>query len=178
MVCASRGQCGAPEDARPVPKATLAAIAAATFIAPTGLARLPPAVALHFDAAGAANGFMPRGTYLALMTAVAAGVPLLLGGIGRRIGGLPPGLVNLPNKDYWLAPERRDASLASLSARMQWFAMATAVFLCCVHWLVVRANASPAPHLAGAPFAIALAAFLLFTAGWLAALLAKFARRP
>ena len=32
------------------------------------------------------------------------------------IEGLPPRMVNLPNKDYWLAPERRAATDGAASA--------------------------------------------------------------
>lgn len=158
-------------------KSALAAMVAAAFVIGTGLTMLPPTVASHFNAAGAADGFMQRGTYVAFMVATAAGVPLLLGATGLWIRALPADLINLPNKDYWLAPERRDASLAALSAWLQWLAIASAAFLCCVHWLVVAGNAGARPHLAGAPFAIGLVGFLLFTAAWIVALVTRFTRK-
>src|SRR5450432_4328425 len=99
---------------------------------------LPSVVASHFAAGGAANGFMPRSTYIVFMLAVTVLVPSLIALSGRLIEALPVARINLPNRDHWLAPERRAETLAALSAQSVAFAALLAAFLCFVHWLVVR----------------------------------------
>ncbi len=124
--------------------ACLAAVALFIWFTGNGL---PSHVAAHFDSAGNPDAFMSRGTYLALMSALAVGVPAVIALSGRWAASLPNELINLPNKDHWLAPARREASLAFVSAWLQWAAVGTAAFLGYVHWLVVRSNALTPPRL-------------------------------
>lgn len=58
--------------------------------------------------------------------------------------------------------------------QIEWFAVVLAMFLCYVHWLVVRANWDGSHHLAGVPFVVDLVAFLVFTTGWVVALVLRF----
>ena len=69
---------------------------------------LPPVVASHFGPGGAANGFTSKSTYTAFMLALVIAVPALIGFSAMFVRILPPRLINLPNRDYWLAPERSD----------------------------------------------------------------------
>jgi hypothetical protein len=139
--------------------------------------RLPSLVASHFAVGGVANGFMQRSTYVVFMIAVTVLVPSLIALSGRLVHVLPIDLINLPNRDHWLAPERRAATLASLSARPVAFAALLAAFLCFVHWRVVRANLLQPPRLDETPFIAGLVLFAIATAVWLALLFLRF-RRP
>ena len=49
---------------------------------------------------------MGREGYANFMAAISVGVPLLVALGGSLARWLPPGLVNLPNRDYWLAPDQ------------------------------------------------------------------------
>ncbi len=139
---------------------------------------LPPVVASHFGPGGAANGFMGKGTYTAFMLTVVVVVPALVAFSGRLARALPPRLVNLPNRQYWLAPPRRAATLESLSSMSLTFACVLVLFLCFVHWLVAQANAVQPARLAEAPLFVGLAAFGVATVLWLLALLRRFGRVP
>ena len=139
--------------------------------------RMPAVVASHFALGGIANGFMPRSTYIVVMSAVTVLAPMLIAVSGRWIEALPAERINLPNRDHWLAPERRDATMASLSARSTGFAVLLATFLCFVHWCVVRAKAMRPPRLEETMFLVGLLLFALATAAWLALLFLRF-RRP
>ena len=139
---------------------------------------LPPVVASHFGAGGNANGFMGKGTYTAFMLAVVVAVPALVGFSGQLVRVLPLQLVNLPNKQYWLAPQRRAATLESLSSMSAPFALVLAVFLCFVHWLVVQANAVQPARLPEAPLFVGLAVFGVATVLWLFTLFRRFGRVP
>jgi uncharacterized membrane protein len=155
----------------------LVLIVAAAFVWFTSGA-LPPVVASHFGPGGAANGFMSKGTYTAFMLAVVVAVPALIALSGQLVRILPPQLINLPNRQYWLAPQRRAATLESLSSLSSRFALALVVFLCFVHWLVVRANASQPARLPEASLFVGLAVFGAATLFWLFALFRRFGRVP
>ena len=139
---------------------------------------MPEVVASHFVAGGAANGFMPRGQYVGLMLAVVLLVPLLLFFIGRLSSRLPTQFINLPNRQYWLAPERRAATLASLGNFGVWAAYATLGFLCLVHWFVVQANLQHPPRLEQPPLVGAMSLFFVALFIGILIVLGRFFRAP
>ena len=139
---------------------------------------LPSVVASHFGPGGVANGFMGKSTYTSLMLAVVVAVPALIALSGQLVRVLPVQLVNLPNKQYWLAPQRRAATLEALSSMSVAFATALVVFLCFVHWLVVRANASQPARLPEASLIVGLVVFGVATVLWLLLLFRRFGRVP
>ena len=54
---------------------------------------------------------------------------------------LPPSLVNLPNRDYWLAnEERREVAIDRVGSLLGWVGMATALLLAMVIELAMQAN--------------------------------------
>ncbi len=156
---------------------TLSAVVGALFVWLSGNA-LPDVVASHFGASGSANGFMSRTAYLGSMLAVVVVLPLVVALAGRLASVLPPRWVNLPNKAYWLAPERRGATLEALSRRTGWLALFLLAFLCFVHWLVVQANANATKQLPQVPFFVGLALLLAATVGWVIALHRRFGNVP
>jgi hypothetical protein len=137
---------------------------------------LPTIVASHFNAAGAPNGFMPRGMYVLLMTALTVGLPpLIVASAAWRIQRHPSRL-RLPNRDHWLAPERRAQSAAYLIVHTTRFASALILLMCWVHALVVRANLLHPPRLEIVPLLAGLVVFVLATLAWVWVLHARFAR--
>ena len=96
----------------------------------------------------------------------------------QRVESTPPQLIDLPNKQYWLAPERRAATLDSLSSMGLPFAFALVVFLCFVHWLVLKANAVQPAQLAEVPLLVGLAVLGVATLLWLLALFRRFRHVP
>ncbi len=152
-------------------------VLAGAFVKSTS-AGLPAVVASHFGPGGAANGFMGKGTYEVFMLALVVGVPALVAFSPRLLRNMPPKLVNLPHRQYWLAPERRAATLKSLSSLTLWFAMALAVFLSFCHWLVVCAHATQPPELPGIWFFAGLGLFSAFTLSWVLVLFRRFGRLP
>lgn len=150
-------------------------VGAAAFIAITGQS-LPDRVASHFNASGQADGYMPHGTYLVFMGVVTLVVPfsivVLQAAVVRR-----PDRLNLRNREYWLAPEHREKTLEFLNLHAMRFAAMLLLFLCVVHWLLVKANAMQPAHLDSRLFITALAGFLVATVAWLIALFLRFRRR-
>jgi uncharacterized membrane protein len=121
-------------------------------------ARLPPAMASHFGPSGRPDAFMGRGEFLLVFAGLGGGVTLLLLGMPALLKVMPASWINLPNRDYWLAPERRKAALSRLGNYLAWFSVALAAFLLGVLELVLQANLQRAA-LANGPFVSMLLAF-------------------
>jgi hypothetical protein len=154
-----------------------ASVAAAAFIWLTSAA-LPPVVASHFDGAGHPNGFTPRWLYVALLVLIVFSVPLLLSIAPLIASGRVGERLNLPNKSYWLHPDRRDGTLDYIATHARWFAYGVTVFLCYVHWLVVRANAVQPAQLSSPALIAGLVAFFIALLAWLAVLYVHFRTPP
>ena len=141
-------------------------------------AAMPGVMATHFGASGSANGWQTKGQFF-IVELIMLGVCLLIGfGIPFIISKAPPSLINLPNKEFWLAPVRRDHTISVMRMQMAWFACALLTFLIVVNQLVFNANQSVPRHLNGPQFTMALAAFLGFTAIWTLRLISKFSNVP
>jgi len=137
-------------------------------------ASLPDRVASHFGAEGLANGYMTRKGYRWFMLFFTVGFPLL---IVLAIAGLPrliPQYTNIPNRDYWLAPERRAQAFDFLTTHALWFGCLLVLFICSVHWRVVQANDQQPPQLANGPFLMSLGLFLAALVVWIIMLTRQF----
>ncbi len=150
---------------------------AAGFVWLTSLS-LPDVVASHFAGNGSANGFTSRGAYIGLMLALVVGLPALLTVVSHFGLGSPKARINLPNRDYWLAPERRAGTVSYLRGHLARFSAVLVVFLCYVHWLVVRANAVRPPHLSTPWINAGLVGFVVFAIVWIRLILRRFRNRP
>ena len=138
---------------------------AALFVVRTG-GTLPAVIATHFGPSGVAIGFMPRTLYVRFMLIFVVVLPLALNFLISRVLRLPNTRVNVPHRDYWLAPERRAVTVELLQRHMKFFGVLLAAFLCYVHWLVVQANRLALPALDNTRFAYGLSAFMVALITW------------
>jgi len=99
--------------------------------------QLPERVASHFNAGGQPDGWMSRLAYLRFIGMFGAVVPLCIVVIFRS---LPVNLINVPNRNFWFAPERFAQSREYLFYQSFWFADLMMVFFTGVHLAVVQAN--------------------------------------
>ena len=134
--------------------ALCAASAAAAAVVVATAAGLPDPVATHFSGSGRANGWTSRAGYVALMGTLTLVVPLVawlsLAWLPRRW----PRLLNLPHRDYWFAPERRDATLDRLGRFGLALGFAALALMVSVHAGVVDANGRVPPAAGGAILAL------------------------
>jgi uncharacterized membrane protein len=126
--------------------------------------QLPERVATHFDFRGKPDGWMSKEADLLFMAAVGFGLPLFIVGLSFATRFFPRRLVNLPHRDYWLAPERRKATSAYVGNHSLWLASMMLAFLTAVHLLMVFANAQPSARL-DTPTILALLAFFIAGTG-------------
>ena len=148
------------------------AASGAAFIIATG-GDLPIQVASHFGRTDQPNAWTPRDTYVAIMVGAATLLPLFLVVLITWLPRIFPGAVNLPNRDYWLAPERRERWLAALAD----FGCLLTIFIVGVHGIVVAANTSVPTQLPDRPFQGLIAGFIAAMCIWTVALCLRF-RRP
>lgn len=139
--------------------------------------RLPDRVATHFNFAGQPDGWMSPQGFFAFYIGLLGFMSLVFGGVPLLVHKLPPRLVNLPNRDYWLAPERRDATIEDLSARTSFFGLLVLLFIVGVHELVLRANLGNG-ILATTPLWIALAGLFAFAGVWMVRLHRRYRLPP
>jgi uncharacterized membrane protein len=139
---------------------------------------LPPVVAVHFVQGGAPNGWQTQSQMFTLGL-ILLGVCVLVGfGIPRILAAIPVTLINLPNKTYWFAPERREDTLAFFKTWFAWFSCALLAFLIVVNQLVYEANLAQPKHLDTVKFTLAMFAFLAFVAIWSVRIILRFGRQP
>ena len=82
---------------------------AAAYIVTTSVA-LPDQVASHFGPGNAANGFMTRDGYLVFMLFFTLVLPLFLAAMVGLLPRMRPNSINLPNREHWLDPMRREGT--------------------------------------------------------------------
>ncbi|MCZ7556028.1 MAG: DUF1648 domain-containing protein [Bacteroidia bacterium] len=123
--------------------------------------QLPERLASHFNASGEADGWMTKdgfflfyGLLLLLMFGMFAGITWMV----RRF---PVSMVNIPHREYWLAPERREEAYAVLQRNMHRMSAATLLFMNAMLLISFRANFKQPPSLGSEAWIL----MLLFLAG-------------
>ena len=134
-------------------------------------------VATHFDGAGIPNGWMTREAYVIFMAGFGIGLPLLVVGVPRLLPRWFPKRTKIPNRAYWLAPERRAETQQFLNWHMAWLGNLMVLFAFAIHHLVVMANASRPPRLPHAPLFFIIGCFLAGITVWTVLMWYRFRRR-
>jgi len=136
--------------------------------------RLPAVVAQHFGGDGRANGWASRDAFFILSWTVLLVISAIFMFTPRALRTVPASLINLPHKDYWLAPERKEESLRFLEREMEWMGVMTVGFIALVLHLAIRANLVPDRRLENGAFVTLLVVFLVATTGWIVRLYRRF----
>ncbi len=102
--------------------------------------QLPERMATHFGANGHPNDWMSRTAATLLLAGLQIGIPLFLVFVNALAGRLPDSMLNIPNREYWLSPERKEATLVHMNRMMNWITALTAVFLLALSHLTFLAN--------------------------------------
>jgi serine/threonine-protein kinase len=125
--------------------------------------RLPPEVASEFSFSGEPQRSMSKGMFLIFNLATLTLLPLLMLGLGWISTKLPRWMIDLPNKDYWLAPERIKETASGIFDFVLWQSVAVVAFLTFVLGCAIFANMGHAEAMRIPPSA-ALLAYLIFVA--------------
>jgi uncharacterized membrane protein len=153
-----------------IPVALVLAIVAGAVLRVAGVwDKLPALMASHFGPSGRPDAFMSRDAFFWLFASVGGGTSALMIVMPWLLRRIPPSFINMPYRDYWLAPERRAQALARLGTWTAWFGVVLAVFMFVVLELVLQANLQRSP-LANGLFIAALIGFFVVTIGMMVAL--------
>ncbi|HEY3900439.1 MAG TPA: DUF1648 domain-containing protein [Chthoniobacter sp.] len=108
---------------------------------------LPERVATHFGALGEPNGWETHAAYVRFTLIFGAAIPLFIFGVFSlaRVGD--GALMNIPRKDYWLAPERRSETFAFVQRQGFRMGFLVIAFFALIHHLVLMANAQTPANL-------------------------------
>jgi hypothetical protein len=145
------------------------------FVAKSSLS-LPPQMASHFDASGVADGGMATEAYLRFIALFGAILPLVWVVLPQLIRYLPAQFINLPNRDYWMAPERREATNAWLVRHFLWFGSLQVGFAGGIHLVIYQANQTTPPRLPGGWMPGLMGIFLLGAIIWVVVMIRHFLR--
>jgi len=138
--------------------------------------RLPEIMGSHFSGAGIVNGWQTKTAFFTMELAIIVLATVVSFGVPRVIAAMPVTLINLPNKEFWFAPERRDGTLAYMRTWSAWFGCALLAFLLFVMELACRANLHSPPQFNNAAFVPALLAFVALDTIGIVRLVLHFAR--
>ena len=155
----------------------LSAVAAVGVVA-WSHAGLPEQVAIHFNASGVADSFASRSTSQLLLAGTVVVMTVIFWGIAALIRVVPVSMVNIPHREYWLAPERKERTVASIGAWGHWFGAGVNLFLGWVAYLAAQANLASPPRLDPTPMISGLVVFGAVATAGVIGLVVRFARRP
>ncbi len=140
-------------------------------------ASLPDRVATHFGLNGEPNGWMSRSAYLNFIAAMGVALPLFIVAISFLSRFFPVGFVNVPHKEFWLAPARREETQEALFARSLWLACLIVLFFGALHYTTLVANRNVPVRLPAQLLFPVLGVFVIGIGVWVIALYRRF-RRP
>ena len=140
--------------------------------------QMPRRMASHFAADGRANGWQSREGFFLLSLLVASTSALVAFFAPKRIASQPNNRINLPNRDYWLAPERRPETMDFIAAMMGWFGCGVLFVLMAGTYLAMRANLAPKGGFDSQSMLIAVSLFLSGLFIWLICFIRHFRRIP
>ena len=124
--------------------------------------QMPQRMAAHFAADGSPNGWQPRESFFLLMAVICASSAVVTFFAPWQIASKADARINLPNRDYWLAPERRESTMTYIASTMSWFGCGLLFVLISGGFLALRANLTREHHFDSGAMLVVLGSFLFF----------------
>jgi uncharacterized membrane protein len=135
---------------------------------------LPDRLASHFGASGMPNGWMTKSQFFITFAIVLLPALAVEFWVSHRIANKPDAKLRLPNKEYWLAPERRAETFAYFDSFFAWYGCAFLFVEVFAMGLAMRANFDTPPQLPTGPIVSDLVGFVLFNVVAVIAMLRRF----
>ncbi len=139
--------------------------------------QLPQTVAIHFGSGGIPDSWAGSEANLAISIVLYLFLMAMFVAIPQTLKYIPLHLISLPNREYWLAEERKESSLRQIGGMFNLYGTALIVFFLFLGHLVYLANMSSQVLLNEKVVWVITACLLLFTLVWLFVFFRRF-RRP
>lgn len=137
--------------------------------------RLPEVVISHFGANWEPNGSMSREMFMLTYVGLVGLIALSFLGSSALMRRMPLWMINLPRKEYWFAPERKEQTIDYLSETLLRFHNITQTFIAAIMHIVIEYNVNKQP-VNSDTFWILFTAYMTYTILWSVMLMVKFAR--
>ena len=135
---------------------------------------MPEVISDHFGGQGRPNGWHDQARHAVFYWGIIA-VALFVGFlVPRLVRSIPAELVNLPHKEYWLTPTRRDEAFDALRDHMNWLGVAMLAMMLVIHREVFLANLRPDHRINNDVIWMTLAGFAIFMVSWLISIFRRF----
>jgi uncharacterized membrane protein len=139
-------------------------------------ALVPERMASHFASDGTPNGWQLKEMFFLLMGLVAASTAIIGFLAPVLIVRRPASQINLPNKEYWLAPGRRGATMEFIAGQMRWFACAVLFVILFGGYQAIQANLRSVVRFDSQTMLVVMVGFVVFVLGWLIGFVRHFSR--
>ena len=140
--------------------------------------RLPQVLGSHFAKSGSVNAWQSKSQFFTVELLIVVIATFITFVLPRIMFALPSAYINLPTKQFGLAPERREGTMSFLREQMEWLGCALLAFLLFVMELAFRANLESPPRPNTPAFVPALLIFLGLVAFFVGRLVRHFSRTP
>ncbi len=138
---------------------------------------LPEIISTQFDINGTPTRSMSRQDFAMFHIGFVVFMSCIFAGGGYLVSRLPVKYLNIPNKDYWLAPERRRDTLMGLRKDLAVMGLIVGAFVFLVDYFVMDAAMSNRRGMTPETLSTLLTSMAAATGLFVARLLMKF-RRP
>ena len=139
--------------------------------------RMPEEMISQFDSHGQPSSTMSRSAFFIIYAALVVMMGLLFPGMGLLLKKIPVGLINLPRREYWFAPERKEETIRVLNIYFVWFGNATLIFILLLMHYMFMVNLGEESHFM-IRFGWVLGIYLAFVLAWTGHLLIRFLKKP
>lgn len=135
---------------------------------------LPDTVAMHFGLDGRPDAWSAKESFFTVYMATVAASAVAFLAVAFGLSRIPVSMISLPNKGYWLSPERRQATFDFLFQYFLWFGSATMLLLFDIMHQAFQVHLGREETLQHPGLSLAL--YLGFTAIWCVGLFVRFAK--
>jgi uncharacterized membrane protein len=139
--------------------------------------RLPESVAVHFNVSGVPDRWSPKSEFLTTWVVLLLVLAGLFAGLRVLLRFLPAGCINLPRREYWLAPERAAYTRAVVGDLVLALGVVILASISALNHVMLRANLRENPDLGLWPWLI-MATTLVVIAPLLVWVTRRFFRYP
>jgi uncharacterized membrane protein len=135
---------------------------------------LPDRLASHFAVSGLPNGWMTKSQFFITFAFMLLPALVVEFWVSHRIANKADAKLRLPNKEYWLAPERRAETFAYFDSFFAWYGCAFLFVEVFAMGLAMRANFDTPPQLPTGPIVSDVTGFVFFNVIAVIAMLRRF----